>query len=293
MFEENLPPSELKKLRSKQRKAKKKAELESAQAAQAAVKREQHQKSKQQSNQETDPEAPQLDELIPEKLERTEDPLEKAIEFLKPLQQLAKERIETHLLAFEVYFRKNKALLMIQSIRRAIAIDAQHPNVYSCINRLAKALPSFVQDLNPSVKAVVDKATKELIGTQKLQQQNEDFIAKNNNVSIMHLFEGAKIMYQLEHSKKDSAIKLITSFDINKVKLEVSCFFSIIFRRRITLFYLFVFRKLLKFINRCAMVHLVAVKSKQNFIKRYVKRNLNMRACLRMSLSKKQLLKIT
>lgn len=67
-FAENLAPSELKKLRNKQRKARRKAELESAQAAQAQVKREQHHKSRQQGDVEAD--APQLDELIPDKLAR-------------------------------------------------------------------------------------------------------------------------------------------------------------------------------------------------------------------------------
>ncbi|XP_005182811.1 N-alpha-acetyltransferase 15, NatA auxiliary subunit-like [Musca domestica] len=216
---ENLPPSELKKLRSKQRKAKKKAELESAQAAQAQIKREQHQKSKQQANQEADPEAPQLDELIPEKLERPDDPLEKAIEFLKPLQQLAKERIETHLLAFELYSRKSKILLMIQSIKRALAIDAGHPQVHSCIVRLIRALPTLTKDLNVAVKTVVDKAVKELIGTKSAQQLNDEFIAKHSS-SIMHLYEAARIMYELDAGKQEAAIKLITSYDVAKLKLE-------------------------------------------------------------------------
>lgn len=65
---ENLAPSELKKLRNKQRKARRKAEQESAQAAQAQVKRDQHHKSRQQSDVEAD--APQLDELVPDKLAR-------------------------------------------------------------------------------------------------------------------------------------------------------------------------------------------------------------------------------
>lgn len=68
IFLENLAPSELKKLRNKQRKAKKKAEQESAQAREAQVKRDQHHKSKQQTDVEVD--APQLDELIPDKLAR-------------------------------------------------------------------------------------------------------------------------------------------------------------------------------------------------------------------------------
>ncbi|KAG8236207.1 hypothetical protein J437_LFUL016211, partial [Ladona fulva] len=63
---QNLAPSELKKLRNKQRKAKRKAELERAQAAQAAEKREHHHKSRQQGD--AEPDAPQQVELVPEKL---------------------------------------------------------------------------------------------------------------------------------------------------------------------------------------------------------------------------------
>ncbi|KAH8373849.1 N-alpha-acetyltransferase 16, NatA auxiliary subunit [Drosophila serrata] len=219
---ENLPPSELKKLRSKQRKAKKKAELESAQAAQAQVKREQHQKSKQQANQETDPDAPQLDELVAEKLERTDEPLEKAIDFLKPLQQLAKERIETHLLAFEVYYRKNKLLLMLQSIQRARAVDPKHPEVHSCVIRFIKSLALSAKQqppLNEHVQQVLDKATEELIGRKTPQQLNDEFIAKHN-ASILHLYEGARSLYELDPSKKAAAIKLVTGFNLSKMRLE-------------------------------------------------------------------------
>ncbi|SPP89997.1 N-alpha-acetyltransferase 16, NatA auxiliary subunit [Drosophila guanche] len=218
---ENLPPSELKKLRSKQRKAKKKAELESAQAAQAQVKREQHQKSKQQASQETDPDAPQLDELVAEKLERTDEPLERAIDFLKPLQQLAKERIETHLLAFEVYYRKNKLLLMLQSIQRARVVNKAHPEIHSCIIRFMKSLSSAFkqQPLNEHVQKVLNKATEELIGSKTLQELNDEFIAKHN-ASILHLYEGARSLYELDSSKKDTAINLVTSFNQNKIRLE-------------------------------------------------------------------------
>lgn len=65
---ENLAPGELKKLRNKQRKRLRKAELERQQAAQAQEKREQHNKSRQQGD--AEPDAPQQDELVPEKLAR-------------------------------------------------------------------------------------------------------------------------------------------------------------------------------------------------------------------------------
>lgn len=158
-----------------------------------------------------------------DKLERTDDPLEKAIDFLKPLQQLAKERIETHLLAFEVYYRKNKLLLMLQSIQRARAVNPSHPELHSCIIRFMKSLAATIkqQPLNDHVQQVLDKATKELIGNRTPQQLNDEFIAKHN-ASILHLYEGARSLYELDHSKRAAAIKLVTSFNLSKMTLEVS-----------------------------------------------------------------------
>lgn len=37
-----------------------------------------------------------------------ENPLDEAVKFLIPLKTLVKNKIETHLLAFEIYFRKGR-----------------------------------------------------------------------------------------------------------------------------------------------------------------------------------------
>ncbi|KAG5890003.1 hypothetical protein JTB14_032626 [Gonioctena quinquepunctata] len=148
---ENLAPSELKKLRNKQRKARRKAEQESAQAREAQVKRDQHHKSRQQGDVEAD--APQLDELIPDKLAR-------AIKFLQPLQTLAKDRIETHLMAFEVYYRKKKALLMLQSLKRAHKVDPKNPKLHSCLIRFSQFMNEVKSSWDPSIEEVVLKESK-------------------------------------------------------------------------------------------------------------------------------------
>lgn len=41
-------------------------------------------------------------------LKQVENPLEEAIKFLIPLKNLVADNIDTHLLAFEIYFRKGK-----------------------------------------------------------------------------------------------------------------------------------------------------------------------------------------
>ena len=102
-----MSPSELKKLRNKQKKAKRKAEAEKANAQQAQQRKEAHNKSQKKGpGGEDELDAPQKDELIPEKLERPQNPLEEALKFLTPLQNLAKQDIDTHFTAFEIYYRK-------------------------------------------------------------------------------------------------------------------------------------------------------------------------------------------
>lgn len=92
-----------------------------------------------------------------------------------PLKYLVKDKIDTHLLAFEIYFRKGwqahsfksdfndlifafallllfislthiynhplfseKYLLMLQSVKRALAIDPDHPWLHQCLVRFFK-----------------------------------------------------------------------------------------------------------------------------------------------------------
>jgi hypothetical protein len=102
---DDLDPSELKKLRNKQRKAKLKAELEKENQKQAAAKKEMHNKTQKKNNEE-ELDSPAKDELVPDKLERTEEPLTEALKFLTPLQLLASTCLTTHIMAFEIYYRK-------------------------------------------------------------------------------------------------------------------------------------------------------------------------------------------
>lgn len=208
---ENLSPAELKKLRNKQRKAKKKAELETAQAAKAEKKKEQYNKSRQQ-NQDGDPEAPVLDELIPEKLERPEDPLSKAIDFLKPLQLLSSGLIETHLLTYEIYYRKNKLLIMLQALKRAYAIDSNNATLHGCIIRFIKLLDKSLADANEFVRIVIQREIETeipILGKRSFDVNN-DFIERNKS-SADALIAAARVYYDDSPNNKTKAIELLTA----------------------------------------------------------------------------------
>jgi peptide alpha-N-acetyltransferase len=153
---DNMSPADLKKMKNKQRKARKKLEVEQQAAAAAAEKKEHHLKSKQNASEDGDNHPPPSEELLPEKLASTSDPLKEAIKFLQPLQSFAYDKIDTHLLAYEIYSRKNKPLLMLQSVKRALKIDDRHPKLHqflsnfqeyikSRINSLPDPLPEFLQ----------------------------------------------------------------------------------------------------------------------------------------------------
>jgi len=92
---EGMTEAEKKKFRSKQRKTELKAQKEA-------------EEKKAQADQELTKKGGKVDE-DPEgvKYTKAEDPLGEALKFLKPLQELASERIETHLMGFEIYIRKS------------------------------------------------------------------------------------------------------------------------------------------------------------------------------------------
>ena len=106
---DNLAPSELKKLRNKQRKAAKKAEMEKQSQDQEKAKKEKHHKAQKKNNEE-EVDSPTKDDLVPEKLERPEDALSEAVKFLVPLQLLASNCLDTHLFSFEIYYRKGNSI---------------------------------------------------------------------------------------------------------------------------------------------------------------------------------------
>ncbi|KAL1509166.1 hypothetical protein ABEB36_003946 [Hypothenemus hampei] len=211
MNTENLAPSELKKLRNKQRKAKKKAEQESAQAREAQVKRDQHHKSRQQGDVEAD--APQLDELIPDKLARVDDPLDNAIKFLQPLQTLARDQIDTHLMAFEVYYRKRKILLMLQSIKRAHQVDASHPKLHSCFIRFLQEVKENQHTFDPSVSQVITSEMKSLLTTKDPKVLNKEFLDRHKR-SLRAALEGGLVMYKLDEKSQKDALNLVTPSNI-------------------------------------------------------------------------------
>ncbi|XP_066286330.1 N-alpha-acetyltransferase 15, NatA auxiliary subunit-like isoform X1 [Branchiostoma lanceolatum] len=212
---ENLSPKELKKLRSKQRRAAKKA---------AILEEKKHQQEMQQQkgkrkDPDTEQDGPKEDDLVPEKLAKVENPLDEAMKFLKPIQMFAHERIETHLLAFEVYYRRGKLLLMLQAVKRAVTLDSNNAWLHECLVRFSKAV-SEKNNLPGPVSTVLQEETKALFGEVDIKQFNADFIKRNSN-SLQHLLAGAKMLYFLDPQSQDRALELATDLSGNLIDRNV------------------------------------------------------------------------
>ncbi|RMC07088.1 hypothetical protein DUI87_16544 [Hirundo rustica rustica] len=208
---ENLSAKELKKMLSKQRRAQKKAKLEE-ERKHAERERQQKNQKKKRDEEEEETSGPR-EELVPEKLERVENPLEEAIKFLIPLKNLIGDDIETHLLAFEIYFRKGKFLLMLQSVKRAFAINRNNPWLHECLIKFSKAVSDH-SNLPEIVSKVLTQEMQKIFVYKNLESFNEEFL-KHNATSIQHQLSGAKMMYFLDKSRQEKAIAVATRLDKN------------------------------------------------------------------------------
>ncbi|KAG0310653.1 N-alpha-acetyltransferase 16, NatA auxiliary subunit [Dissophora globulifera] len=152
---EGMTEAEKKKFRNKQRKAELKAQKE-AEEKKALVAQEITKKG---GKVDEDPEGL--------KYLKTEDPLGEALKFLKPLQELAADRIETHLMGFEVYIRKNKLLLALKALLKSHKLDADNATLHEQLVRFALAVQKQQESIKPAVKSVIDQHWSSLYGSFK------------------------------------------------------------------------------------------------------------------------------
>lgn len=213
----DLDPSELKKLKNKAKKAKRKAEQEKAAAEQDKKRKELHNKNKKKNDEELD--SPAKDELVPEKLARPDDPLEEAVKFLTPLLSLSTKNINTHLLAFEIYYRKGKVLLMLRAIKQALEVDPSHTQLHSCLARFVHFI-STNKNLPDAVRKVVLASQPVILAGKSAAELNSTFLAAHPN-QLPAQFTAAKVMAVINPSQAEEAVKLATKLEQDLVDRDL------------------------------------------------------------------------
>merc|ERR1719346_831732 len=206
---DKMDPSELKKMKNKAKKAQRKAEQEKAAAEQDKKKKELHNKNKKKNDEELD--SPAKDELVPEKLARPEDPLEEAIKFLQPLLQLSSKNINTHLLAFEIYYRKGKTLLMLRAVKQGLAIDPNNTALHSCLARFLHFV-STSKDMTEAVRKVVTASQPAILTGKTALELNSSFLAAHPKTLEAQL-HGAKVMAVISPNKAEEAVSVATTLE--------------------------------------------------------------------------------
>ncbi|KAK3861210.1 hypothetical protein Pcinc_032785 [Petrolisthes cinctipes] len=207
----HLSPAELKKLRSKQRKAAKKLEQSKAEVKRKEERKLEH-KSKSGGGNTDVPDHKQNEKLDPSKLEWTTDPLGEAVHFLKPLQTLLPNKIHTHLMAFEIYLRKEKPLLMLQALKRALRLERNHPELHTCLIRFLKYRQDKLSSEDTTIPEVISVELTRLLPKTDPTRLNEDFLNNNQN-SLPHRLHAAKSMVLLDSVQRDRGLEIATSLD--------------------------------------------------------------------------------
>lgn len=200
-----LTPSELKKMISKQKKAARRAQAEKEAAAAKAPKKKNDNDGEAKKAEDNDPEGKEL--------AKTKVPLDEAMRFLRPLQMLSPTQLLPHLMAFEVNLRKKKVLLMLQSLKKALAIAPQDPGVFKATARFLKYFAQAQADkeapLNPTLVAVVEAELGDLkIAARDSIALATDRLASNKN-SFADVLACAEITNELVGDKVKAA-KILT-----------------------------------------------------------------------------------
>jgi len=195
----NLSAKELKKLKSKQRREQaKKQQVEEEKKATKDVKETEGKKEEGKGK-----------VADAETLVNTKTPLEDAHKFLIPLQHLAKDRIETHLMAFDIFIRKGKPLLMLQSIQRAIHCDPCDPRLHSCIVRFLSKIKADEGKYNVIVKDVLEKKVPLITTESDIAKYNMDYLNNNKHTQRTSI-EVGRGLYALDNDDPQ-ALQLVTN----------------------------------------------------------------------------------
>ena len=118
----------------------------------------------------------------------------------------------THVMAFEIYMRKQKPLLMLQSVKRALKLSSDDPKVHMCVVLFQKFVQEENREFAGPVKSVLDQETKDIFGDITARTRNEEFIQKHkqslNAAAVGKLF---------------NSFNFVVHFDF----LLICCFFTI------------------------------------------------------------------
>ncbi|KAL6435663.1 hypothetical protein ACFW04_005527 [Cataglyphis niger] len=103
-----------------------------------------------------------------------------------------------------------RTLLMLRSIKRAHRLDANNPDLHTCLVRFL--LHTSKVQLEGAVGEVVKRQTVGIFSSTKAAQLNAEYLKKSRN-SLAHLLQAARMLYVLDPSAQTKALSLVTNIE--------------------------------------------------------------------------------
>ena len=208
-LEQNMSEEEKKEAakRAKKAQAKARAAEEKRIAAEAAEKAAAN-KGKPMKDVDPDPEGLELLKA---------DPLVEATKYLSHLTSQYGSSLATHTLAVQLYLRKEKYALALRYLKKAIALDADHPDTHfaKCTFLHAIRKEGVLDGLNPIVKEVTETelATDALGKNGKAADLNTAYL-NAHSASLTHRLAVARVIFAMDPvTGKGEAVKIAAKID--------------------------------------------------------------------------------
>jgi len=138
------------------------------------------------------------------------DFLEKAVKYLQSLIKYSNNDVEVHLLAAQVYTRRNKPLLVLRSVKRCIQLDPSNPQVHKLKCLFFFEIEKTIGSLNPKVREVIEAERKEILAGKSVSEVNDSFMALHK-LSLEHRAVASEVMFLLNPSSKRQALDILTN----------------------------------------------------------------------------------
>lgn len=103
-----------------------------------------------------------------------------------------------------------RTLLMLRSIKRAHSLDANNPDLHTCLVRFL--LHTSKVPLEGAVGEVVKRQTVGIFSSTKPTQLNGEYLKKSRN-SLAHLLQAARMLYVLDPSAQARALSFVTNIE--------------------------------------------------------------------------------
>eukprot|EP01080_Neovahlkampfia_damariscottae_P005221 gene5221-8833_t len=147
-------------------------------------------------------------------LTKTENPLEKATSFMNELLKFNSEKIETHLLAIELFMKKKQFSQVLKSIQAGLKISPDLPQLHRDLCLLVNEISKETSDESKAMKSEID----EILKGKSISEFNDEYL--KNSKSLSQILAASEVLHKLDSSKVDEIKKSILNSDGNDCKLN-------------------------------------------------------------------------